>query len=1216
MKQGQEERNELLRYALQHPPANVHVKLPHGFASFDNIDLALCPSPLPLYAEAEKAAANAKGEKTPMFELDLNDAIVFISGSSGGVERASPPPGRAHNKRLKTTRGSQGNLEPKLESPSGCHNQRMGTDNGTGSPNPQAESAASTDHRGKTEAPSQPPQQPSQPQSQPQRIVAVEQSPPHPSSGNPTTANAPTAASEPPEQSKGFFAHLASTFRALSMAEPPAPTGSNPANRQLPSYGQGSGSPQGIKGHQAHSSNSSGIFSSFWNPLSSTRGTRNASQCARAASPASADSGTPDTAHQMEQLEISLCGSTPATMSEMIDRQFGSVFDAVEQRRRMSGAAATAAQEFPKPPSIQLCEVLNSAPLTPFLDSLSVFAYDNLVLCTNVLVAKKRELYDYEMSHVYRQVFNISDEQHRRTVANVTPPEVKSPVNEADPAAVAERRRIIAGMRGDAALLRRLCEASSDDDYISRLEQLLYCIENYPDSPGDTQIPFAIRAMVYAACLLPLYQLDLSTLSPIYTEKDVANCLALLRARLGILPQVEKYCHLHAQLLANDQCGSVETQAVFLKDVARAVSSLGAQKIADSQLTPPVKYAYYVLQETFCLAAVPMPWLDSTFSYDMQRSVSAAFIETCLALPSCMLSAMLLVEGAPVLPPSADGEAFLLAFMEVFVNSGVFRNYAELMEDDDPVGAGRSPATAVALLQQVSNGLDTKQRAYCKILTRSFPLAMFILVPGRLRIGAYTLLVQLWNNAYPNEKHDLPKDFQPAMEAFLLYLVSGCEGDKRPYLNDRLSSLLVRSSQVYLAPFSTLAKCEQEAFANATAEQLDNLKLTWATTMDDVTEPPLDIRRCLRSVFDAPRPPPLGSDPSSQHHVRLMHWIRTAAALLQRCMDGIPDVAPAAANAKVPYLAAEYERIHAAAAAARNGNASFLPGAVHRLHTVMQLKESFCECVARAQRKYELVRRVTGAPAVATNDILEQHSQTIYDAVLQLCDTISIEILSSSTVSNMLDKFMRLDTKQYRTMKQSHGKNEDFQMPRAYPEVTMRCIIDEIKRVTAAVNAHLGYEPAVRQVHYRIGHNFVASLFAVYVDGPGVFLSTMDAPLILADLDLVRVAFFEMKTSTPSNALATDAVSNACQAAAHILRTSGAELLEKLYGIVQYVMSKPSTELINGGVGVPPLHTLPESSDDSPWCQFVVRHVLEHRKDFKKSVWTNYQTRQRSRATY
>jgi hypothetical protein len=1190
MKKSQAERNELLRYVLQHPPSNVSVKLPDGFDSLDNIDLALCPSPLPIYAEAEKAAANAKGGKVPQFEFDMKDCLVFVGSSSGGVQRGSPSPGSTRAKRQKSPREGRTSPEPKLESASPVHSQRTVNDgSGASSPSPNPEPSASpSDRQSKLDA-----------------------SPPH------VTPSIPTAAPEQREQSKGFFEHIMSTFRGLSTADlPPQNSGSNSTARAAPVVRNQRRAVTRATALKSRPGDGSSLFSSLWNPLSSVCAARSASQQGGAATPVSEDSSLPDTARRVEQLQIPLCGSTPATMSETITRQFGPVFEAIEEKRRVNGAAVMAAKSFPRPPNIQLCEVLHSAPLTPFLNSLPVFAYDYLVLCTGVLALRKRDLYEREMRNVYRRVFNISDEQHSRTLANVTPPALKGPLDESDPVAMAERRRYIADMCGGAALLRVLCQESNDDDYISRTEQLLHCIENFPDSPGDTLVPFAIRAMTYAACLLPLYQLDLSTLSPIYTEKDVENCLALLRARLGISPQIEGYCHLHAQLLANDQCGSVEAQAVFLKDVARAVSSLGARSIAASQLTPPVKYAYYVLQETFCLAAVPMPWLDSTFSYDMQRSVSAVFIEACLALPPCMLSAMLLVEDMPVLPPSADGEAFLLAFMEVFVNSGVFRNYAELMDDDDGVGEHTpSSNSAVALLQQVGSGLDTKQKAYCKMLTRSFPLAMFLLVPGRLRIGSYVLLMRHWGNAYPNARQELPKDFASATEGFLLYLLGGCGGEKRVPDSEQVCSLLVRSAQTYLAPFSVLAKCEEEVFTKAATQQLEKAQLPWATTMSDATEPPRDARRFLRAVFDAERPPPLGSDPSSQQRTRLINWEELATSLLLRCTEGIPPVVPFAANSKVPFIAAECERIRRAAAA-RSESVSMLPGAVHRLHTIVRLSDSYCECVMRSHRKYQLVRCVSGAPAVMAEDVQEKQARSIYDAVLHICDTISIEILSSGKVRDMLQKFMRPDMRQYQEMKQSHPKNKDFPMPRAYPHVTMHAIIDEIKLATNAVSDHLNYEPAVRQVHYRIGHNFVAALFSVYVDGPGVWLSTADAPLILADLDLVRVAFFETQHDATLKTAGGDVTNNAYQSAAHVLRTSGAELLEKLYGIVQYVMSKPSAELTSGGVGVPPLHTLPDSSDDSPWCQFVVRRVLEHRTDFKKGMCINYQYRQRTKTMY
>ncbi|KAG5477870.1 hypothetical protein LSCM1_05172 [Leishmania martiniquensis] len=1172
MKSVQEERNELLLYALRHPPHNVSLKLPDGCSSLECVDLTSCPSPVALYSEAENAARAADGETAPKFVLDMTKYFTFIGGSSGSVQRPVKTPSKSQSKQLTPPPPPSANAEKKPGALDGKRAPHLTEDSG---------SSSSTNKRGGSDAP---------------QLPVLEESllqPARPPAGEDTSAA---------QEDRGLFGYIMAAFKSLGSVEGTTAGlgGTQRGSGRPASAANAPPAPASAKGLSVQSttamgSSEGGMMRSLWSPLSSSKQSmRQSSRAMSLPGAVNEKRSLNGVAQQMEQTQIPLCGTTAGTISSNIAAQLDPVFEAAAEERKLREKSATDALRFPRPPQIQLCEVVESAPLTPFLDFLPVLAYESLLLATGVLLTKKRDRYERELGSVYRRVFNITDEQHTRSLTNVTPPALRRLLDRGDAVAKEERRRYISELRPDASTFRLLCDSSDDDDFVSRAELLESVIERYPDLPGDTQVPFSIRAMVFAACLIPLYQVDLSTLSPVYTEKDVENCLAALRKYFGIQPQTEHFCHLHAQLLANDKCVSVEAQAVFLKDVARAVSHHHTSGIADAPLTPPVKYAYYVLQETFCLTAVPMPWLDSSFSADMQRSVTAAFIETCLALPPCMLSAMVLVEDMPVLPPTSSSEDILLALMEIFVNSGVFRSYAELVGDKDDVPT-LPPAT---LFRRIGSDLDTKQRAYCHMLTRSFPLAAMLIVPGRLRIGAYALLTRQWRGLYSGATSTVPKDYKASLDAFLDYLLDGCDGVKRASESKTLCALLRRSTQKYLAPLDRLAEYDEAAHVRFAKQLMEEISLLWADRTERAQAPLGDVMRYVRAVFGAPRPPPLGGDPEALQYARMCSWLDIATELTEKCLEGFPTFAAAASSGKLPALAAESERVRIACAELR-GYPALVCSGVHRLHTIVGVQEGLEECLVRSRRQYDLVRRVTGAPPAPTDEIGEEIRSKLYSAVLRLCDSLSLHILAEDTVMDLLSKYMRLDAKQYKSIKRSTSSFEDFPMPLLYPDVTMRRILDEANRALQRLCSIIDFEPAVRRLRYRLGHNITAWLFAVYVDDPEVFLNPHDAPLILADLDSVR-AFFEVVPDQQGAPLVEDDDGGALQ---------GAELLDKLYSVVQYVMSKASSELITGGVGVPPLHTLPECSDDSPWCQYVVRRVLEHRKGFKNSIWENYKAR-------
>ncbi|CBZ27545.1 conserved hypothetical protein [Leishmania mexicana MHOM/GT/2001/U1103] len=1194
MKSVQAERDELLLYALRHPPPNVSLKLPDGCASLERVDLTSCPSPTALYAEAERAAQHAKGKKVPKFELDLTKCFTVIGSSGGGVQRPKSTATTSHSKHS----SSPSELPANKESTPDISNVKRGPysamDDNSPSPPIAAkdDSSPSPDKRGDSGTP---------------KLAASEQSPPHPVQP-PTGANNSAAQ----EANKGLLGYLIGALKGLGNVEgtTAAPDSarrgsSNSASTTNDSRASTASKRQGTQPAGAKGSSTSRILTSMWKPLSSSiQGARQASPLASLPGAAKEEPNVSDVARRIEQMQIPLCGTTPGTISSNIATQFGPVFDAAARQRKMSEEATAAALSFPRPPHIQLCEVLDSAPLAPFLDILPIFAYESLLLATGVLLTQKRDKHAQELGNVYRRVFNITEEQHTRSLANVTPPALRRVLDDGDAVTKEERRRYLSELRPNASTFRLLCDNSDDDDFVSRAEQLQSVIERYPDLPGDTQVPFAIRAMVFAACLIPLYHRDLSTLSPIYSAKDVEGCLAALREYFSILPQTEHFCHLHAQLLASDKGGSVEAQAVFLKDLARYISHYSISGIANAPLTPAVKYAYYVMQETFCLAAVPMPWLDSSFSDDMQRSATAAFIETCLALPPCMLSAMVLVEDLPVLPPTSSSEDILLALMEVFVNSGVFRSYAELEDDNTSV----QHLSATTLFQMVGNNLDTKQKAYCQMLTRSFPLAPMLIVPGRLRIGAYILLMRHWGGLYPGATQNVPKDHKVSLDAFLDYLLDGCNGKRRTSESKTLCVLLTRATQKYLAPLDTLAQYDEAAHVKFAKQLMEEISLPWADTVECANAPLGDVMRYVQAVFGAPRPPPLGGNPAAQQYARMCSWLDLVTALIGKCLEGFPTVAAAAPSDKMPALAAESECVGIACAKLWR-YPGLLPRGVHRLHTLVRVQEGFEECLVRSRQQYDLVRRVTGAPSVPTDEITEKIWRNLYSAILKLCNSLSIYILTRDTVKDLMSKFMQLDAKQYKSMKRSATKLENLPMPRLYPALTMQRILDEVRCAFDRVRETINFEPAVRQLRYRLGHYFTACLFAVYVDGQEVFLSPADAPLILADLDAVRAFFFDTNADNQGTPPKEEDRCNTFESAAQALRVSSAELLEKLYSVVQYVMTKPSSELVTGGAGVPPLHTLPECSDNSPWCQYVVRRVLEHRKDFKSSMWESYKAR-------
>ncbi|GET89066.1 hypothetical protein, conserved [Leishmania tarentolae] len=1188
MKNEEADLDELLLYALRHPPPNVSLKLPDGCASLESVDLTGCPNPAALYAEAERAAQHPKGKKVPKFQLDLTKCFTVVGGGSGSIQRAKNMPPTSDSKHSKSSPALPSNAHATLHPSTANRGAYVATGDSNSSPHleTQKDSPPSPDKGG---------------DSGPPKLAVIEQLPPHPvqSSTGPHT-------SETQEGNRGFLDYLIGVLKSLGTVEGAAP---RPDGEQRGSSVSAASKRQGMRPGRGTGSSTGGILSSLWNPLSSSI------QGARQSCPATSLSGVvkesvnvSDVARRMEQREIPLCGTTSGTIASNIATQLGPIFDDTAQKRKISEGATTASLSFPCPPHIQLCELLDSAPLAPFLDILPIFAYESLLLATGVLLTSKRDKYERELGKVYRRVFNITEEQHTRSLANVTPPALRQALENGGTVTKEECRRYLSELRPNASTLRLLCDNSNDDDFVSRTEKLQSVIERYPDLPGDTQVPFAIRAMVFAACLIPMYHMDLSTLSPIYSEKDVASCLAALRDYFGILPDTEHFCHLHAQLLANDKGSSVEAQAVFLRDLARSIRHYNISGIANATLTPTVKYAYYVIQEAFFLAAVLMPWLDSSFSDEMQRSATAAFIETCLTLPPCMLSAMVLVEDMPVLPPTSSREDILLALMEVFVNSGVFRSFAELVNDNPDM----HQLSASIMFQMVRRNLDTKQRTYCQMLTRSFPLAPMLLVPGRLCIGAYILLTRHWSSLYPSAMENVPKDYKVSLDAFLDYLLEGCKSTPRTRESKSLCALLTRATKRYLAPLDTLAQYDEDEHVNFAMQLMKEISLPWADTLECANAPLEDVMEYVQAVFGAPRSPSLGSDPAAQQYSRMCNWLDIVIVLIRKCLEGFPTVVSATPKNKIPVLAAESESMRSAGANLCTYPA-LLPRGVHCLHTLVRVREGFEACLMRSQQQYNLVRCVTGAPSVPMDKISEKFWCNLYSAILKLYNILSVCILTQDTIKDLMSKFMQLDVKQYKLMKHRAAKSEDLPMPRLYPAVTMQRILDEVGGVFDRVRQTIDFEPAARQLRYRLGHYFTACLFAVYLDGSEVFLSTADAPLILADLEAVRTFFFETKSGVQKALLLEGDHGNTFQSAAEALRLSSAELLENLNGVVQYVMSKPSSELVNGGVGVPPLHTLPECSDNSPWCQYIVRCVLEHRKDFKSNMWENYKARARTK---
>ncbi|KAG5503555.1 hypothetical protein JKF63_05695 [Porcisia hertigi] len=1191
MKRLQAERDALLLYVLQHPPPNVSLKLPDGCTSLERVDLTTCPSPVALYAEAEKAVQHANGKKVPIFEFDMTKCFIVVGGSSGNVQRTWNASSSHQGRRSSSLRGLLLNSETKADVLSVNERQHSSRNNNLLVSLVRRKSPfSSSEDRGESHA---------------QQVGASKKSLPGTSQLPPGESSSAAAGGN-----RGFLGQLLRLLKSLgNVEESTAGLGdafvgsSHPPSTLNSSIDSAAAKGKVPLSPMTTGSATGGILASVWSPLSSSmRGTRRNSRTINQLGSSREEPDALDVAQRLEQLQIPLCGTTSGTISFNIASRLDPVFDVAAEQRRIEEETTAANISFPRAPRIQLCEVIDSAPLAPFLDTLHIFAYESLLMATGVLLTKKQDKYARELENVYRRVFSITDEQHARSLANVTPPGLRQALEGGGAMLKQECLRYLSELRPNAATFRLLCDNSNDDSFVSRAEQLLSVIERYPDLPGDTYVPFAVRAMIFAACLVPLHQLHLCTLNPIYSEGHVENCLAALRTYFGILPQTEHFCHLHAQLLASDQCGSVEAQAVFLKDVARAVSHCNITSIAEAPLTPPVKYAYYVLQETFCLAAVPMPWLDSSFSADMQRSVTAAFIETCLALPPCMPSAMVLVEGAVVLPPTAHSEDILLALMDVFVNSGVFRNYAEMVSDK----ADAHHLSAETLFQRIAKGLDTGQRAYCQMLTRSFPLATMLIVPGRLRIGAYVLLSQLWGNLYPGATNDAPKDYKVSLDALLDYLLDGCNGEQRTIESEPLCALLMRATRRYLAPLDTLARCDEAVHIKSAKQLMEKITLQWAGTVERAKAPSDNVVRYVRAVFEAPRPPPLGGDPAAQQNSRLCNCLEVVTALIRRCMEGFPSVSAADTDDKLPFLAAESRRVRAACVKLR-GFPALVPGAVHRLHTLARVQRGFDECLARSHRQYDRVRRVTGAPPVSTEEIKDEFWRSFYAAVLQLCDSLSIHILTQDAILGLMSKYMRVDVKKFKSAKRRASTLEDFSSPRLHPAVTMGRILDEVRRALEDVCRAIDFDVAARQLHYRLCYNFTAWLFALYFEEPVAFLNPTDASLILTDLDAVR-AFFKVKPYHPDT-LPVGVSSERDQGAVQSLHVLSADLLDKLYSVVQYVVTKPSSELVTGGVGVPPLHRLPECSNDSPLCQYVARRVLEHRKDFKSSTCENYKAR-------
>ncbi|KEG13707.1 hypothetical protein DQ04_00831040 [Trypanosoma grayi] len=819
----------------------------------------------------------------------------------------------------------------------------------------------------------------------------------------------------------------------------------------------------------------------------------------------------------------------------------------------------------PEPPLIEFCPLICNDILTELDDNdeYVLLVYEHLLLSVDLLRDADHTRYEEEVRCGFQKVFEISDEQHQRSLCNL---------------AQGANEEHVAVTYISVPTVRRLIRSSTDKGFVGRMQKILRACSGHPDVPEQTEYPLALRAFLYAGALCPLYKFDRHHADgTMLQEEQVRNTLAALRSKLNICSSLDPFCHLHARLLSAEEGFAIKRQHAFLKGVTSAVSALSesAQSLGKKSLTPETKWKLYILQETFEMCSTSMTLLGAVRSDSAFLGVSALFFESCLSLPPEFLSAYVRVEGGDLLPPTSSVNDFLLTLLMMFTTSGVLRNYSDAKYRVGPAG------TPEQLLEELGD-VDKRVRTFCRMLSHSIEHAAVFVVPGVAAVASH-VIAEYWRRS--NTNREIPYDFVEGVHALVIFLVKyappGVEGDAE------MSRVLVfgaRHCFSWLVPLI-------ERYDSAVWERMRQ-KLQAVTNILNgdcsLLREAVNLMNSVKEEMTVPMPSPLVPQPEELVRRRTSH-IATVLNGVARCFRG-RFVSP---TKHVGAEATHHSYIEKYKALLEYGEktatqATPLEEVAVCLNCLSILQDGWRYVIAQFEEDYKKVRRVTGAPGISFKNIMEEGREQLTDRAAKLCHFAAASIIRVELGSLLFEKFMKRDMRAARSMRFGKAAVEERRsLPREFPDVTMKLILHELDSALAAFYAQVIDSSMQKDVRALAMLHLVGALYYVYVEGaPDRYFYPEDWEAIAQELESVEVFILgSSKEKTAHRSYVSGPVARSL------------EMLKYLKQIVRYCFSQPSSVLVDGGEGVPPFAQLPETSDTSPWCKYVVRRVLERRKD-------------------
>ncbi|KAH9597069.1 hypothetical protein LSM04_001764 [Trypanosoma melophagium] len=822
---------------------------------------------------------------------------------------------------------------------------------------------------------------------------------------------------------------------------------------------------------------------------------------------------------------------------------------------------------FPDPPSIELCPVIENDLLTEFGendDKQNLLVYEHLLLGADLFIGVHGQRYEKEMRRGFQKAFDISEEQHLRSIQSLM--EI-----------TADRSDIPISI--DTSTIQRLVDTSSDKEFVQRNEKILRVCRKHPDNPGGHEYPLVLRAFIYAGALCPLYRIDTNCVGEaLLQEEQVSHTLTALRRKLGISSSLDPFCRLHARLLSIDEKVELDRQRAFLKEIAKAVNALSrsTQSLGKVPLTPDTKYKLYVLQEIFELCCAPMTLISAINSEHTLICISALFLESCVSLPSEFLSAYVRVDGRQVLPPTSSVDDFLIAFLMIFVVCCILRSFS-------------SPKFRINCVEPPQQLLDTlisvgdRARAYCELLSHSVQHAVVLTLPG-MSLAASHVIAQHWAKAIRGDK--TPEDFVEGTNALLAFLAKfsspGVENDKE------MSRALLSSTRRYLSWIAPLIERYDYTVRERVQQKLRKVKLNLQDVVHFTRDTQILVNALVEEIV-TPMPSPLLSWAKELVFQRLSYvsdCINDTAGLIKGGFMR-PDILNEGIAQHSGYIQ-EYKTI------LEIGDKMSIPppsldDITLRLNTLFVLKSGWKRFLAFTKEDYRVVRGVTGVPAISFENVVRSSGEHLTEIMFTLCEFAAVAIIRGEIGSLLFEKFMKTDMRLFRNLKTDKiPMAERRHFPREFPDVTMKFILLKLESSLVVFTEHLTDSAIVREVRTRALLHFVAALFYVYLEGSqDRFFCPEEGESILEDLGSVDAFILSFQSSGDQK----------YRPIAHVR-----ELLHNLRQIVRYCFSQTTSVLIDGGEGVPPFAQLPETSGTSPWCKYIVRRVLEHRKDRTRRV--------------